>query len=54
MRPWSSHPVPVSRRAFLVAGGMSYFGIDHRAVYEDEFQHLRNRLSDGEPVRDLG
>lgn len=40
--------------ADLTATVMHHLGIDHRREYEDEFQHLRNRLSDGEVVRDLG
>ena len=33
---------------------LHHLGIDHRLEYVDEFQRLRNRLSEGEPVRDLG
>ncbi len=40
--------------ADLTATILHHLGIDHRLQYVDEFQHLRNRLSDGEPVRDLG
>ncbi|MBN9122184.1 MAG: DUF1501 domain-containing protein [Planctomycetes bacterium] len=40
--------------ADLAATVLRHLGIDHRQEYVDEFQHLRNRLSDGEPVRDLG
>jgi hypothetical protein len=43
---------PVSP-ADLTATILSHLGIDHRREYEDEFQHLRNRLSEGEPIRDL-
>jgi hypothetical protein len=38
----------------LTATILHHLGIDHTMEYTDEFQHLRNRLSDGEPVRDLG
>lgn len=44
---------PVSP-ADLSATIMHHLGIDHTQIYEDEFQHLRNRLSEGSPVRDLG
>jgi hypothetical protein len=40
--------------ADLTATVLHHLGIDHRQEYVDEFQHLRNRLSDGQPVRDLG
>jgi hypothetical protein len=40
--------------ADLTATVMHHLGIDHRQEYEDEFQHLRHRLSDGRPVTDLG
>jgi uncharacterized protein (DUF1501 family) len=40
--------------ADLTATVLYHLGIDHRQVYEDEFQRLRRRLSDGAPVRDLG
>ena len=39
--------------ADLTATILRHLGIDHTKHYEDEFQHLQNRLSDGEPVRDL-
>lgn len=39
--------------ADLTATILHHLGIDHRQEYEDEFQHLRNRLSDGEPIKDL-
>ena len=38
----------------LTATILHHLGIDHTRTYEDEFQHLRNCLSDGQPVRDLG
>lgn len=44
---------PVSP-ADLAATILYHLGIDHTRFYEDEFQHLRHRLSDGSPVRDLG
>jgi len=40
--------------ADLTATVLHHLGIDPAAEYLDEFQHLRNRLSDGRPVRDLG
>lgn len=40
--------------ADLTATVLSHLGIDFSLQYEDEFQHLRNRLSEGQPVRDLG
>jgi uncharacterized protein (DUF1501 family) len=40
--------------ADLSATILHHLGIDHTRRYEDEFQHLRNRLSDGTPIRDLG
>jgi hypothetical protein len=40
--------------ADLAATVLHHLGIDHTQQYVDEFQHLRNRLSDGRPVRDLG
>jgi hypothetical protein len=40
--------------ADLTATVLHHLGIDYRAEYRDEFQHLRNRLSDGQAVRDLG
>jgi hypothetical protein len=40
--------------ADLAATILYHLGIDHTQHYEDEFQHLRHRLSDGEPVRSLG
>ncbi len=40
--------------ADLSATVLHHLGIDHRQQYEDDFQHLRHRLSDGEVVRDLG
>lgn len=43
---------PVSP-ADLSATILHHLGIDPTQVYEDEFQHLRNRLSDGEVVKDL-
>jgi hypothetical protein len=39
--------------ADLSATILHHLGIDHTQRYEDEFQHLRNRLSEGEPVRGL-
>lgn len=39
--------------ADLSATILHHLGIDHTQEYEDEFQHLRNALSDGQPVRDL-
>jgi Protein of unknown function (DUF1501) len=44
---------PVSP-ADLTATIMHHLGIDYRLEYEDEFQRLQNRLSDGQAVRDLG
>ena len=46
----------------LTVGGKSYhvlsrvanYGIDYTQRYEDEFQRLHNRLSEGRAVRDLG
>jgi hypothetical protein len=43
---------PVSP-ADLAATILYHMSIDHTQQYEDEFQHLRHRLSDGAPVRDL-
>jgi hypothetical protein len=40
--------------ADLTATILHHLGIDPTQHYEDEFQHLRNRLSDGRVVRDLG
>jgi hypothetical protein len=40
--------------ADLTATVLYHLGIDHTRVYEDEFQRLRNRLSEGNPVRELG
>jgi hypothetical protein len=40
--------------ADLTATVLHHLGIDQTHEYVDEFQHLRNRLSDGQPVRDLG
>jgi hypothetical protein len=40
--------------ADLTATILYHLGIDFRQEYEDEFQHLRYRLSSGRPVRDLG
>src|SRR6185369_8517193 len=37
----------------LTATVLHHLGIDHTLVYESEFQKLRHRLSDGEPIRDL-
>jgi uncharacterized protein (DUF1501 family) len=39
--------------ADLTATILYHLGIDFRQEYEDEFQHLRYRLSSGRPVRDL-
>jgi uncharacterized protein (DUF1501 family) len=44
---------PVSP-ADLTATVLYHLGIDPARVYEDEFQRLRHRLSDGSPVKDLG
>jgi uncharacterized protein (DUF1501 family) len=44
---------PVSP-ADLSATILHHLGIDHTQRYEDDFQHLRNRLSIGEPVQGLG
>jgi hypothetical protein len=38
--------------ADLSATILHHIGIDPGTIYEDEFQHLRNRLSDGRIVRD--
>jgi uncharacterized protein (DUF1501 family) len=43
---------PVSP-ADLTATILHHLGIDHTKQYEDEFQLLRHRLSDGTPVRGL-
>lgn len=40
--------------ADLSATILHHLGIDPTREYVDEFQHRRNRLSDGQPVRDLG
>src|SRR5205085_1493678 len=40
--------------ADLTATILHHLGIDPTRVYVDEFQRLRNRLSPGSPVRDLG
>jgi hypothetical protein len=40
--------------ADLTATILYHLGIDHHQRYEDEFQRLQNRLSEGSPVRDLG
>jgi hypothetical protein len=40
--------------ADLTATVLYHLGIDPARLYEDEFQHLQNRLSEGRPVRDLG
>jgi hypothetical protein len=40
--------------ADLTATVLYHLGIDFTRQYEDEFQHLDNRLSEGQPVRDLG
>ncbi len=40
--------------ADLAATIFYHLGIDHTQHYEDDFQRLRHRLSEGEPVRDLG
>lgn len=40
--------------ADLSATILYHLGIDHTQKYEDDFQHLRHRLSEGQPVRDLG
>ena len=40
--------------ADLTATILYHLGIDFTQQYEDEFQRLRNRLSDGRPVKDLG
>jgi hypothetical protein len=40
--------------ADLTATVLYHLGIEPGRRYEDEFQHLQNRLSDGRPVRDLG
>jgi hypothetical protein len=40
--------------ADLTATVLYHLGIDPGQKYTDEFQHLRYRLSDGKPVRDLG
>jgi hypothetical protein len=44
---------PVSA-ADLTANVLHHPGIDFTLCYEDDFQRLRNRLSDGKAVRDLG
>lgn len=40
--------------ADLTATILRHLGIDHTQRYVDEFQHLDNRLSEGDPIRDLG
>jgi uncharacterized protein (DUF1501 family) len=40
--------------ADLTATILYHLGIDHTQRYEDDFQRLHNRLSDGRAVRDLG
>lgn len=40
--------------ADLTATILHHLGIDPTQRYVDEFQHLRNRLSEGQPVKDLG
>jgi hypothetical protein len=40
--------------ADLTATVLYHLGIDFSQQYEDEFQHLHNRLSEGQPVRNLG
>jgi uncharacterized protein (DUF1501 family) len=40
--------------ADLTATVLHHLGIDPALDYLDDFQHLRNRLSDGQPVRGLG
>jgi hypothetical protein len=40
--------------ADLTATILWHLGLDYTSRYEDEFQRLRHRLSDGSPVRDLG
>ncbi|MFO0967512.1 MAG: DUF1501 domain-containing protein [Gemmataceae bacterium] len=40
--------------ADLSATILHHLGIDYRLEYEDEFQRVRNRLSDGQAVEDLG
>ena len=40
--------------ADLSATILQHLGIDPVKEYEDEFQKLRYRLSDGEPIRGLG
>ncbi len=40
--------------ADLTATILHHLGIDFTQQYEDEFQQLRNRLSEGKVVRDLG
>jgi hypothetical protein len=40
--------------ADLTATILHHLGIDFTQHYEDEFQRLRHRLSDGRPVQDLG
>jgi hypothetical protein len=40
--------------ADLTATVLYHLGIDFIQEYEDEFTHLRQRLSEGRPVRDLG
>jgi hypothetical protein len=40
--------------ADLTATILHHLGVDFTQQYEDEFQQLHHRLSDGRPVRDLG
>ena len=40
--------------ADLTATVLHHLGVDFRQEYEDGFQRLRHRLSEGSPVKDLG
>ncbi len=40
--------------ADLSATVLHHLGIDHRQKYFDEFQRVEQRLSEGDPIRDLG
>jgi uncharacterized protein (DUF1501 family) len=39
--------------ADLTATILHHLGIDCAQTYEDKFQHLRNRLSEGRPIRNM-
>ena len=49
-RRWSKPVTP----ADLTATILHHLGIDHTQSYIDDMQGLRQRLSEGDPVMDLG